>query len=359
MTDEFLRCYRAVNMEDNTERYKKRWDGVCSFVENASTNDVEALIRIVFHIGLPVEEQKLLRIKQAFKDTDELFEMSGNEREIEVLSEAMLNALHYKTSKAGNYATLGVITAGAHGGRVPDFQIDLIGSAIASLNEKAVKKRDRPNLVNSIPLVEKINFEAVANKCNEQFNAEGVSTAFNLAGQVVQTSFTQLQNQVKKQINEANRFIDIQDEELQMLWWLIGEQSWEFDSFFKKLNAKAKPLIIAKELADMTNFIPGPIGIKSLLARAGLSDHTKLTIPVIINECDQTWLGSLVHNLTPSPVTLPIHFAIIRKLETGENEKWITGWEAAAKIASTHKISALNIGQLFYLERILIALNKE
>jgi hypothetical protein len=157
----------------------------------------------------------------------------------------------------------------------------------------------------------------------------------------------------------VERLLKLQDEELQMLWWLVGEMSWEFDKAFNSLPIDSKPLVLAKELAGMTNFIPGPVSLKPLLSRAGITKKKKLTIPEAINSCDESWLNGITTGLNPSSLTLPIHFAIIRKVETGEKEAWIPGWAASTKIEATRKLSSLDLGYLFYLERLLVRFFKE
>jgi len=79
-----------------------------------------------------------------------------------------------------------------------------------------------------------------------------------------------------------------------MLWWVFGERSEDFNQLLKEVPAKAQPLVFAKELADATKFLPGPVSTKGLLSRAGLKENKKVTIPEAVNACDTSWLKSLI-----------------------------------------------------------------
>jgi hypothetical protein len=84
-----------------------------------------------------------------------------------------------------------------------------------------------------------------------------------------------------------------------------------------------------------------------------------LTVPAAVNKCDLGWLASLVNNDNPSPVLMPIHFAIHRKLETRDEASWVEGWGAASGIKPDHELPALTLSNLFYRERLLSKFPKE
>jgi len=115
--------------------------------------------------------------------------------------------------------------------------------------------------------------------------------------------------------------------------------------------------MFAKELADMTGPLPGPAHISALLSRAGVGDRGELTIVDAVNACDETWLRKIHSAQALSVVTLPIHFAISRKLETGDQESWVAGWAAAAELNPKQSLSPIAIGRLFYRERLLMKLS--
>ena len=156
-----------------------------------------------------------------------------------------------------------------------------------------------------------------------------------------------------------NTFVRVQDEELQMLWWLTGQRSEDLDCAFGAVAADAQSLVFAKELADHTEFLPGPASVKGLLSRAGLKERKKIAISTAINAADSAWVRKFVPEGEPSPVSTPIHFGIKRQLETGQGEAWIAGWAAAVGVKATLAVSPLGLGVLFYRERLLLLFGDE
>jgi len=140
-----------------------------------------------------------------------------------------------------------------------------------------------------------------------------------------------------------------------MLWWLLGERSWDLGRPFGRIPAKCRPLVLAKELADFTSHPPGPASVSALLSRGGVKDRPKLSIAEAINTASVDWLATVVDDVQVSAIVHPIHLGIARKLETRDDESWIAGWSATAGLDSSLKIPPLQLGRLFYRERLLIA----
>jgi hypothetical protein len=192
----------------------------------------------------------------------------------------------------------------------------------------AIKAHDFQNVVAAVQLLAQTSFGAVA----------GVSKEFFAA------------------VESVLKFILVQDEELQMLWWLVGDRSWDLNCPFAKVPREQRPLVLAKELAGLTTILPGPLALGALLSRASIKDSDELSIASTVNACEDEWLRGVVDGLTPSPVTCPIHCAITRRLETGKGAAWVPGWAATTNLDSSAKQSSLQLAVMFYRERILTLL---
>ena len=360
MDPEFPIWYREVSIGDDRERMQRRWRGLCALVDAATRADVEAMISSAFKTKAAAQPTSLIRIGKAFKDADDLFSIGGNDREMEVLCGAGLILLCRAGAAVSAAAALAITTAAAAGGRTPKVSLDLVAAAEAGLAAMAEAVRKRPNLDQYAKAVApKFDFENAAVKVRGQQNFEGVIAAFGLAADAVRENVAGVARQNKKAVAAVNQFIAVQDEELQMLWWLVGQRSWDFDTAFASVPADAQALVLPKELADLTKFLPGPASVKGLLGRAGLKDSKKITIPLAVNACDKTWLGKLIDGLNPSPVTQPIHFAVKRKVETGEATAWVAGWAAVTGLDAVHKLTAVALGNQFYRERLLAVFPEE
>ena len=79
----------------------------------------------------------------------------------------------------------------------------------------------------------------------------------------------------------------------------------------------------------------------------------KLVVSEAINGADPRWLEKVVNGLEPSPITQPIHFGIKRKLETNDNQAWITNWSAVTGLKPDISLTALELALLFYRESLL------
>jgi len=354
MDADFPRWYRAVALGDNGARQQARWAGLASLVADATRDDVETLIRLAYRAKQTPSASAVARIRKPFKDVDENFETRENDREVEVLSGAALTVLCRDADGLGPTAALAVTTTGCAGGRTANVTMDLVAAAEEGLASAAEAVRGRPNIEQYLSKpIPSLDLKEATAKVREQANADGFAEAFGLAAKAIGAAVATVAKNAANAVSSANRFIAVQDEELQMLWWLVGERSWDFDCRFEAVAAESRPLILAKELAEMTNFLPGPRCITALLARAGLSERKKLTIPTAVNACSTDWLRKLVEGREPSAVTQPIHFAIKRKLETGDDTSWVAAWAAATELDATRMLSALTIGRLFYRERLL------
>lgn len=93
MHPEFPRWYRDVDIDENRERLKLRWNGVSTLVRSMEHKDVENALRIVFRAKSAATTEGVTRIRQVFKGADDLFDMHGNDHELEVLCGATLAVL--------------------------------------------------------------------------------------------------------------------------------------------------------------------------------------------------------------------------------------------------------------------------
>ncbi len=352
---EFARWYRATDFGDDPQRYERRQVGVIRLASEATRSDVEALVQLIFRIRQPPSHAALDRILKPFREADSAFDAASNNREAEILAGAALHVMMINGGNSGGVAALAVTTAGLGGGRLTDLPVDLVAAAEAAIPAVADGIRQRPDLARyKLDEPPALKFDKAAAKVREAANQwENIALAFDLAAGAAHAVMEAIAKRNAAAVADVGDFIAIQDEELQMLWWLVGERSWDLDRAFTAVPVDAQPLIFGKELASLTEFPPGPRSVKSLLSRAGLKDRKRLSIPAAVNACPSEWLGPLVSEDDPSPVIHPLHFAIKRKLETGEDRAWIENWAAVTGVDAGHTLGQLTAGTLFYRERLL------
>jgi hypothetical protein len=360
MHPDFARWYSAVGLGDDQARRELRWTGVSAVARAADSKDVEALIRLAFKSRQFAAAAQVKKIQQAFKTVDDTFEMQGNDRELQVLAAASLAALMNAGKSSGAEAALAVTTASLAAARKPDLPMNLAVLAEGAIDHIAEVNRERPGLsAHASTDAPKFDFEKAAAAARAEPNAEGFAKAFALAADAARAAFGQIARRQANAVNAMDKFLRVQDEELQMLWWLIGQRSFDLDCTFDAVSADFQPLVYGKELADNTELLPGPASIKALLSRAGLKDSKKIAVSAAINAAETAWLQTFVPEGEPSVVSTPIHFGIKRQLETGAGDTWIPGWAAAVGVAPNFAISPLTLGELFYRERLLLLFGDE
>lgn len=355
MHQDFARWYAAVNLGDDTARRDTRWEGILKVVNAADRITVEALLRLAFGGRAAPAPQAVQSIREAFRSADETFEMSGNSRELQVLAGAALAVLMEDPNKsAGAIAALGVTTASLAGARKSDLPMNLAELGEAAIISQAGGNRNRPTFSSYLSAEPpKIEFDKAAEKVREQFDPDSVATAFALAADSARLGMRALAQRQAGALRAVDRFIRIQDEELQMLWWLIGQRSQNYDCALEDVPADARPFVFASELADCTEILPGPPSVRALLSRAGLTERRKLAITAAVNAPRADWLEGLVGE-DPSPLSTPLHYAIKRQLETGAGEAWVAGWAASCSLDPGYALPSLTLGELFYRERLIL-----
>ena len=356
MHPDFPRWHNSVELGSDKSRQELRWAGLSDLVKATKTNeDVEALIRLAFKSRQTAKSVQIEKIRKAFYEPDRTFEMGGNDRELQVLTAATLAILMMQDSNVGAEAALATTTASLAGGRKPDLPMDLSILAKGAIDQAAGTNRKRPDLAAYCRLsAGNIDFGKAGKRAKEQPDGEGFAEALTLAATAVKGAFGKMIRQHTSLALALTRILRVQDEELQMLWWLTGRRSFDLDCTFDAVPLEARPLVFAKELSASTEFLPGPASVKGLLSHAGLEDSEKIMLSRVINAADATWLRTYMPEYEPSPVSTPIHYGIKRQLETGVGDTWIDGWAAAVGVDKNFAVSPLMLGFLFYCERLFI-----
>ena len=257
-------------------------------------------------------------------------------------------------AQLGNEAALGATTVAVFGQRKFNLPQDL-----ATLGEHAIRKRgeasrSRPKVYKvQRSKTTKLDVELVRDRLRTQgFNEDRVAEVFSEFGTTVQSRFTTVENRHRDAMQSLEYFLDIQDEEMEMLWWVIGEYSSSYSCPFTRIPLNARSLVLPIELANMTKFSPGPTSIKALLSRGGLFGGKKVGVVQVVNAVREDWLRERVSTNLSSGLMTPIHEAVKRRMETGKGDAWVAGWAAVTQLPESLKMTPLQIGIQFYREAL-------
>src|SRR4051794_22593283 len=111
MREEFPRWYRAVDVSENRQRLDDRWKGVSSLVQATDPTNVESMLGLLLRTKSRPDAASMTSLRKHFKEVDDLFEMSGNDRELEILCGAALATILDGTGDAAAQAALATTVA--------------------------------------------------------------------------------------------------------------------------------------------------------------------------------------------------------------------------------------------------------
>ena len=355
MNADFPRWFREISMDGLGK--ESRWSGIDAIAAVANRDTVEVLVRLAFRTKAPAAGTKEPRLADclnsfhaSFTAQDETYDKNAG-REVQVLAACTL--AHLLNSLP--YAAVAVTTSSLTAARSVELPMDLVGLAESAIRSQAVGRRTRPDLtglkLEPFQLPHTVDPSAI-NAGNPATMAAPIEALRAATEKAVRT----ISFRASQSIEKMGRYMRIADEELQMLWWIVGDRSLDLDLPFNKVPAAAQPLVFGRELADRTVELPGPLGITALLSKAGIRARTQISVAAAVGAVPNDWITEAIKGLDASPVSTPLHYALERRLETGPGDAWVAGWAATADLPPGIAISALTLGELFYRERILLRL---
>lgn len=354
MTAEFAQWYVDAFMDDGEVR-AHRWKGVVDTAQAANYLMVEILVRYAFATKAPADggkneelSKKHQELLASISGTESPMNPSESRRELQILSAAVLVRLFSRLPDAA----ITVLNASCGGKRTVDLPMDLVGLAKKAMVALSQKKQLRPSnkdLEIVSPAFEfEVSAEAMASMTPEPWKAQLDSlheAALEAIGDIVVQ-----QNRITTRLV---RQVSLGEEELQMLWWLIGGHSWTLDAPFTDIPALVKPLVFGKELGSLAQIAPGPASIAAILARAGVAGDT-VSVLDVVNAADMQWIKKVTASNRLSPVTTPLHFALEMRYDIESDDAWLPVWASKSGLPPDTSMSSVQIAELFYREHLFL-----
>jgi hypothetical protein len=347
MHPNFADWYQPVTFGHDRDTLELRWKGVEAAVEDLDVSQELELVRFVY--GRPPESPDFMDVfRKYFKDNDPTFKSSGNDRELQVLAGCVLAILcieDYNTK-----VSVAILTASTC--QIRDLKVDigLVRMATDRVKRAGIDARKRPSIVKSQILSCNETLEEEIQRLNDQPNCPTSIAVLQQIGPI--------QKIANEEIMLLQKVLNIQDEELQMLWWVIGGWSDMWEKTFTNIESNARPLLLAKEAASMTDQIFESPSLKALFSRVHIGIDTKLTIPETVNSCGTEYLKMLAPRNTLCTTIFPLHSAIVRALETNGGSGWITNWSRISDIGKKTQFSSIDLAVQFYRELKLMNSNE-
>lgn len=179
----------------------------------------------------------------------------------------------------------------------------------------------------------------------------------------------QLESLKKNIINIFSNFEKMQkinnlkSEDSEVLWWMIGEWSYDLNKSFKEIDDKFIPILIGKEMADKVNVLPGPFAAKAVVNKI-LSNYKdkQLYIYNYAEKIEKVWLEKFVEKYYTEGMAefMPILKYFKKIIEIDEEDKSDNQIEKICPvIIKKVEISNKDIAYSVYLECLLSKAYKE
>lgn len=352
---DFARWYAEAFMDEGAKR-DQRWRGVVNVAAaKADHRTAEVLIRLAFKTHVPAAGRKSEDLDDVYKSIvstisggDVAFDPSQSARELQILAAAALVRLFNTLPDAA----LSVTMASFGRMRSPNLPMDLVGlaeEALVALSGRKHARVDIDELNLAVPEMDfKVDSEALESLEESDWEAE-----FERLHEVTVAAIERVVAGQNHVVEILHRQISLGEEELQMLWWLIGGYSRPLDKSFSEIDAAIKPWALAHELGNMTTVSPGPASIRALLSRAGIGKE-QLKLADAVNAVDSDWAKAASDSKWVSPVTTPIHYALEQRAELGSTNTWQAGWSTLTGLAADVSLPSILMAELFYREHLFL-----
>lgn len=348
MHENFADWYQPVTFGHSNETIELRWEGVNAAFNDLNETMILDLIRLVYGRNVSNKEN-LTRFREYFKKQDATFKSSGNEKEISVLAGCVLIlAISDPENDWGEFA-IPITTSSFINQRKHSLDVDLVRLAEDRIENDAALIRKRPT-IGDLEMVNSDEFAEILEGLQDNSQLPNVVSSLKSFVKALKIHTEVVQENIKEHLIQVNRVIDLQDEELQSLWWIIGNRSVLWDESFDKMDEAGKVLLLSKEFTNFSNFIQEPPSIKSLLEKSGISSKKQNTIPDLVNGCSHKQLSKLIDTEKICPTISPVSAAIERAVELEGDESWVPVWSKTTGISESAKFPQIEIALQFVRE---------
>lgn len=314
----FATWLRPIEIKLDRDSLSSRWKSVSRLVESIEYNKAINLVRYIF--DEPYTDELLEWFQVEFQNDDELFTMieSENHNELQILAGIViilkLKQCNEISSDIGNY----ILAAYCSGLKPLNTRLPIIESAIECTKQHSIKSRIKPKKTATYKNWEPKKISEAISKI-EYSDTESIMNAISVVGNVAKDTF----NSLKVNNNNLNKIITAQDEELNILWWLINGYSECYKLKFEDINENERAIVLGVEISNLIELNTEIPSIRGVLHRAGIEvsdDDNKISLEDIVN-CITKPSELFSDSLILDKIQTPLLFSIEKRMTLG-NDGW-------------------------------------
>jgi hypothetical protein len=383
MHPQFPDWYRLTDADLQQEQLENRWSGVERLVQWHKKKKWLDCVRLFF--GHPFSEiESHEGFVEIMRKDDSTFPSRGNELEVQVLvGAAILNKID-NPSEIADLTSLAVLCAYCGGKRNGDVIMEeVIEEAHRYLQERGRNVRERSEAEDyfseistgdaAFADIEELD-EGLGNvgsrdaqKVNRRLKT--TNARFNQLLKAYKSLSAELSSVVANVGEAAERMVEerleTMEEELDILWWLFGEQSHKLEKPFAEMSTAEMVSTAADELSEKTTLVPGPPSVKDLLGKALLLSNDgdpsvlgkKVSFKELAESTKSDWREKRGTRLGNHSATLedfaPVLCSIATANEMG-GDGWTTYYEQKTGMDATMSMEALDMAMQAYNEALLL-----
>lgn len=346
---DFIAAYRQLMPAETREIIDARKAAFTVLRGQSSKVDrIRDLCRLSFKLGAP-NPTTLAWFETAMKASDEQFTM-----EVDVVEAGRIASLILteKIIKGDTSVALFVLTTAVGGIRVavdpglPLIASDAIASSAARPSSAHANKLDYPHHDQSKSMVEAVK---------QTFDGNTVNQALGAVVTEARENAEEFSERVSAALTAERNARDRIGEEVNMLWWYIGEGGRLVDKPRKDFPDLALAMIVGADLASFVREVPGPYGAAAILNRSlGSAANQSIRLTDAVDALSESDLAAiLVEPPQDGGDLFPIHFAMKSAHDNGIAQ-WQTVFERVTGLKSKLKMTRYQLALQVYRERVLL-----
>lgn len=351
---DFIESYRSLFPNASREIVDLRKQSHDQLAADLNTIDkIYDLCRLAFQLE-PHSPELNDWFERPIKALDPHFSLSQDKAEAGVIAALLLRERVCRSECC--HTALAVLSASYCGMRHSADKGILLTNARDALME-AARNRRIPVLGNAISAPKFILVTAEFEQVAAQNPAQGpsVKTALEAINRAGEQAVTALAVSVDASRSSARSDTARLAEEVDMLWWYLGDWYECLDKPRSSMPPEIGILVSGIELGELVQQLPGPYGAYGLLRRvSGTLSDRKTTLRTIVESLSQVDARILSKPIPSSAKSLfPLHAAIQAFVERGSPE-WESEFAKAVPDACNIEAGLVEIGVQVYRERMLI-----
>lgn len=350
MHEHFQDWYREIQFPVVGNKLQLRWDAIEEIAKPIAGVDDSSLDLVKIYLGLdPNNPSRRDELASTIMKHDPEFINRRNSREIRLISGVVI--AHIIDSNIDHLSTtlsLAISCGSFQGIKKVPFK-DGLNIARRHLRKESQKLRDWTSIDNtSRPDL------AIPKELSDAIDQND----FTVYGGILLKTLNLLAKrltEISSELQSTKRRVILQQEEIDILWWMINKRSKNLQKPFNELGVYLASILIPNELAEATQVSPGPYSAKafldSMLDTFPSEEMRKITLRKIVNEISREWNNARLES-TYKDALLPLSFAISSALEQDDGD-WIGEFEEATNMKANRQFALSLISYQFYQERLL------